>query len=199
MLTRPSAVFAGASCNAAAPLHANLLTRVPKRAQPGVATMVRTIYQQLLPPGPRPIGPSGGTTPGATQVAELLADAAPDILAFTAFPVTGRSCGPQNGPGDPSPDWWWASSPTGRRAATGGQTRRGRSPPLPRRRQRGTFRTSGLINIKRDDVLHLLTGHYRLTCIHCSAGCSSGAASWPKSRSTPRLVSPWRDPLQCRN
>ena len=25
-----------------------LLTRVPKRAQPGVATMVRTIYQQLL-------------------------------------------------------------------------------------------------------------------------------------------------------
>ena len=30
-------------------------------------------------------------------------------------------------------------------------------------------------------------------------GCSSGAASWPKSWSTPRLVSPWRDPLQCRN
>ena len=28
---------------------ANLLTRVPKRAQPGVATMVRTIYQQLSP------------------------------------------------------------------------------------------------------------------------------------------------------
>ena len=29
---------------------ANLLTRVPKRAQPGVATMVRTIYQHCLPP-----------------------------------------------------------------------------------------------------------------------------------------------------
>ena len=28
---------------------ANLLTRVPKRSQPGVATMVRTIYQQLSP------------------------------------------------------------------------------------------------------------------------------------------------------
>ena len=28
---------------------ANLLTRVPKRAQPGVAAMVRTIYQQLSP------------------------------------------------------------------------------------------------------------------------------------------------------
>ena len=27
------------------------------------------------------------------QVAELLADAAPDILAFTAFPVSHRSCG----------------------------------------------------------------------------------------------------------
>ena len=27
----------------------------------------------------------------------------------------------------------------------------------------------------------------------------SGAASWPKSWSTPRLVSPWRDSLQCRN
>ena len=39
-----AAVFAGASWQLA-----NLLTRVPKRAQPGVATMVRTIYQQLSP------------------------------------------------------------------------------------------------------------------------------------------------------
>ena len=27
----------------------NLLTRMPKRSQPGVATMVRTIYKQLSP------------------------------------------------------------------------------------------------------------------------------------------------------
>ena len=42
-----------------------------------------------LPPRSHgPTRPSGGTTPGALpQVAELLADAAPDILAFTAFPV----------------------------------------------------------------------------------------------------------------
>ena len=38
-----------------------------------------------------------------------------------------------------------------------------------------------------------------LTCVRCSAGCGSGAASWPKSWSTPRSVSPWRNPLQCRN
>ena len=45
-----AAVFAGASGSAAGThFMANLLTRVPKRAQPGVATMVRTIYQQLSP------------------------------------------------------------------------------------------------------------------------------------------------------
>ena len=38
-----------------------------------------------------------------------------------------------------------------------------------------------------------------LTCVRYSAGCSSGAASWPKSWSTPRLVSPGRNLLQCRN
>ena len=46
-----AAVFAGASWQRCRThFMANLLTRVPKRAQPGVATMVRTIYQQLLPP-----------------------------------------------------------------------------------------------------------------------------------------------------
>ena len=68
---------------------ANLLTRVPKRAQPGVATMVRTIYQQLSPAEvhgqlDRVVEQLREPFP---QVAELLADAAPDILAFTAFPV----------------------------------------------------------------------------------------------------------------
>ena len=48
----------------------NLLTRVPRRAQPWVATMVRTIYQQPFP-----------------QVASLLDEAGADVLAFSSFPV----------------------------------------------------------------------------------------------------------------
>ena len=45
-----AAVFAGASWQRCRThFMANLLIRVPKRAQPGVATMVRTIYQQLSP------------------------------------------------------------------------------------------------------------------------------------------------------
>ena len=58
-----AAVFAGANWQRCRThFMANLLTRVPKRAQPGVAT----IYQQLSSRrGPRPTGPSGGTTPGA--------------------------------------------------------------------------------------------------------------------------------------
>ena len=58
---------------------ANLLTRVPKRAQPGVATMVRTIYQQLSPAevhGQLDRVVEQLREPFA-QVAELLADAAP--------------------------------------------------------------------------------------------------------------------------
>ena len=38
-----------------------------------------------------------------------------------------------------------------------------------------------------------------LTCGRCNAECNSGTASWPKSWSTPLPVSPWRNPLQCRN
>ena len=48
----------------------NLLTRVPRRAQPWVATMVRTIYQHPFP-----------------QVASLLDEAGADVLAFSSFPV----------------------------------------------------------------------------------------------------------------
>ena len=48
----------------------NLLTRVPRRAQPWVATMVRTIYQQPSP-----------------QVASLLDEAGADVLAFSNFPL----------------------------------------------------------------------------------------------------------------
>ena len=68
----------------------NLLTRVPKRSQPGVATMVRTIYKQLSPEevhaqADRVIAQLQEHFP---QAAEMLADALPDILAFTIFPVS---------------------------------------------------------------------------------------------------------------
>lgn len=65
----------------------NLLTRVPKSAQPFVATMVRTIFTQ----------PDGATTRRQYETvraelaerfpraAELLADARDELLAFTAF------------------------------------------------------------------------------------------------------------------
>ena len=90
-----AAVFAGASWQRCRThFMANLLTRVPQRAQPGVATqdlprMVRTIYQQLSPAevhGQLDRVVEQLREPFA-QVAELLADAAPDLLAFTAFPV----------------------------------------------------------------------------------------------------------------
>ena len=169
---------------------ANLLTRVSKRAQPGVATMVCTIYQQLSPAEVH--GQLDRVVEqlreAFAQVAELLADAAPDILAFTAFPVAHWQKLWSNNPQErlnrkirrrracPRRGTWWASSPTGcRRGAWWARcwpsnTTSGPNPPLPhhpqRRRQRGTADAqyagrSGLINIKRDDaLLHLLTGHY---------------------------------------
>ena len=68
----------------------NLLTRVPKRSQPGVATMVLTIYKQLSPEevhaqADRVIAQLQEHFP---QAAQMLADALPDILAFTAFQVS---------------------------------------------------------------------------------------------------------------
>ena len=59
------------------------------RGHPGPSRMVRTIYQQLSPAevhGQLDRVVEQLREPFA-QVAELLADAAPDILAFTAFPV----------------------------------------------------------------------------------------------------------------
>ena len=66
-----------------------LLSRVPRRAQPWVATMVRTIYQQ---PSPEDVHAQHARRVGMLderfpQAADLLADVGPDILAFTAFPV----------------------------------------------------------------------------------------------------------------
>ena len=84
-------VFAGASWQRCRThFMTNLLTRVPKRSQPGVATMVRTIYKQLSPEevhaqADRVIVQLQEHFP---QAAQMLADALPDILAFTAFPVS---------------------------------------------------------------------------------------------------------------
>ena len=148
--------------------------------------MVRTIYQQLSPAEvhgqlDRVVEQLREPFP---QVAELLADATPDILAFTAFPVAHWQKLWSNNPQErlnreirrrracPRKGTWWASSPTGcGRGASRAARRVGRSPPLPhhpqRRRQRVTAGAqyagrSGLINTKRDDALfHLLTGHYQ--------------------------------------
>ena len=67
----------------------NLLTRVPRRAQPWVATMVRTIYQQPSPQEvhaqlERVIAQLQDPFP---QVASRLGEAGPDVLAFSSFPV----------------------------------------------------------------------------------------------------------------
>ena len=86
-------VFAGAGWQRCRThLMANLLTRVPKRSQPGVAAMVRTIYQQLSPEevhaqADRVVAQLREHFP---QAAEMREDALPDILAFTAFPVSHR-------------------------------------------------------------------------------------------------------------
>jgi putative transposase len=66
----------------------NLLTRVPKSAQAMVATLVRTIFAQpdaesVWAQHARVVDQLTERFPAA---AELLADAAPDVLAFTGFP-----------------------------------------------------------------------------------------------------------------
>lgn len=83
-------VFAGASWQRCRThFMANLLAKVPRRTQLWVATMVRTIYQQ---PSPEEVHAQHARVVGMLderfpQAAELLADAGPDILAFTAFPM----------------------------------------------------------------------------------------------------------------
>lgn len=83
-------VFAGAAWQRCRThFMANLLSRVPKRAQPAVATMVRTIYQQPSPgevhaQHRRVVEQLDEHFPMAAQ---QLAEAGPDILAFTGFPI----------------------------------------------------------------------------------------------------------------
>lgn len=68
--------------------HRNLLTRVPKSAQPWVSTLVRTIFEQ---PDPASVRAQHGQVVAALEAklpaaAAHLDDAREDILAFTAFP-----------------------------------------------------------------------------------------------------------------
>ncbi len=85
-----AAVFGGASWQRCRThFMINLLTRVPRRVQPWMATMVRTIYQQPSPDEVhaqlnRVTDQLGDRFP---QVASLLDEAGPDILAFSSFPV----------------------------------------------------------------------------------------------------------------
>ena len=85
-----AAVFDGASWQRCRThFMTNLLTRVPRRVQPWMATMVRTIYQQPSPDEvhaqlDRVTDQLGDRFP---QVASLLDEAGPDILAFSSFPV----------------------------------------------------------------------------------------------------------------
>jgi putative transposase len=85
-----AAVFTGASWQRCRThFMTNLLSRVPRSAQPAVATLVRTIYQQ---PAAEDVWAQHARVveqlrPRFPDAASLLLDAAADILAFTAFPA----------------------------------------------------------------------------------------------------------------
>ena len=106
-----AAVFGGASWQRCRThFMTNLLTRVPRRAQPWVATMVRTIYQQ---PSPDEVHAQLDRVTDQlqnrfSQVASLLDEAGPDVLAFSSFPLAHLS---------DLGTMWWASSLTGRPCA----------------------------------------------------------------------------------
>ena len=130
-----AAVFTGASWQRCRThFMANLLTRVPKRAQPGVATQDLLAWSAPSTSNCLPPRSTANWTESVeqlrepfAQVAELLADAAPDILAFTAFPVAHWQKLWSNNPQErlnreirrrracPRKGTWWASSPTGYR------------------------------------------------------------------------------------
>jgi len=82
-------VFAGANWQRCRThFRTNLLTRVPKKAQPWVATMVRTIYQQ---PSAEEVHAqlervSDQLSDRFHDASSMLAEAGEDILAFRHFP-----------------------------------------------------------------------------------------------------------------
>lgn len=84
-----AAVFAGAAWQRCRTHFArNLLTRVPKSAQPMVATIVRSIFEQ---PSAEEVRAQHAHVvaqlePRFPDAARMLADAADEILAFAAFP-----------------------------------------------------------------------------------------------------------------
>ena len=84
-------VFAGASWQRCRThFMTNLLTRVPRSAQPWVATMVRTIYQQPFPQEvhsqfEKVVEQLAERFP---QASSMLAEDGADVLAFTGFPGT---------------------------------------------------------------------------------------------------------------
>jgi transposase-like protein len=84
-----AAVFAGAAWQRCRTHFArNLLTRVPKSAQPMVATIVRSIFEQ---PSAEEVRAQHARVvaqlePRFPDAARMLADAAEEILAFAAFP-----------------------------------------------------------------------------------------------------------------
>jgi putative transposase len=84
-----AAVFAGAAWQRCRTHFArNLLTRVPKSAQPMVATIVRSIFEQ---PSAEEVWAQHARVvaqlePRFPDAARMLADAAEEVLAFAAFP-----------------------------------------------------------------------------------------------------------------
>ena len=79
-------VIAGASWQRC---RTRFMTNLPRRGQPWVATIVRTVDQQL---SPKEVHPKHSPKVGMLderfpQAAELLAAVGPDVLPFTAFSV----------------------------------------------------------------------------------------------------------------
>ena len=121
-----AAVFGGASWQRCRThFMTNLLTRVPRRAQPWVATMVRTIYQQ---PSPDEVHAQLDRVTSQLhdrfpEVASLLDEAGPDVLAFSSFPLAHWKKLWSNNPQERlnkeirDAPMWWASSLTGRPCA----------------------------------------------------------------------------------
>ncbi len=78
----------------------NLLTKVPKASQSMVATLVRTIFEQ--PDQAQVFAQHAQVVdqlePGFPEVATMLVDMAPDLLAFTSFPTEHWSAIRSNNP-----------------------------------------------------------------------------------------------------